>query len=480
MPDSWATSGVDLHLDRTGSRVRAGLEAALRDAVRSARLTPGLRLPSSRALAADLGIARNTVAEAYGQLVAEGWLVARQGSGTRVAVRPPAAADVAPPLPPPAAPPRYDLRAGSPDSALFPRSVWLSAMRRALSVAPPEALGYSDPRGRPELREALAGYLARARGVHTSPDQIVISAGFTQGLGLICRALRGRGARTLAMEAYGVQGHRGIVADSGLRIRSVPVDDDGADIGELRDAHAVLLTAAHQFPLGAALAPHRRSQAVRWASETSGVVIEDDYDGEFRFDRDPVGAMQALAPDHVIYAGTASKSLAPGLRLGWLALPRSFVQPVVEAQALTMRNLNTIDQLTLAEMITSGGYDRHVRRCRLVYRRRRDQLLTSLRRHASQSRVTGIAAGLHVMLRLEEGHDEDEIVAAAARRGLAVEGLGEYSPTDDPRPAALIIGYGSPPEHAFTAAVARLTAVLSEAGRGPQPRRVADQHDRAS
>lgn len=195
------------------------------------------------------------------------------------------------------------------------------------------------------------------------------------------------------------------------------------------------------------------------------VVIEDDYDGEFRYDRDPVGAMQALAPECVIYAGTASKSLAPGLRLGWLALPTSFVRPVVEAQALTMRNLSSIDQLTLAELITSGAYDRHVRRCRLVYRRRRDQLLTALGRHAPQSQVTGIAAGLHVMLRLGSDYDEDELVASAALRGLALEGLGEYSPTDDPRPAALVIGYGGPPEHAYTAAVARLTAVLSEAER---------------
>jgi GntR family transcriptional regulator/MocR family aminotransferase len=301
--------------------------------------------------------------------------------------------------------------------------------------------------------------------VYTSPDQIVICAGFTQGLGLICRALRDRGARTLAMEAYGVQGHRGIVADSGLRIQSLPVDEDGADVGQLQDANAVLLTAAHQFPLGGALAPDRRSLAVRWASENSGLVIEDDYDGEFRYDRDPVGAMQALAPDHVIYAGTASKSLAPGLRLGWLALPTSFVQPVVEAQALTMRNVGSIDQLTLAELITSGAYDRHVRRGRLIYRRRRDQLVTALRRDSPRSKVTGIAAGLHVMLRLESGFGEDELIADAADRGLALEGLGEYSPTNDPRPAALVIGYGGPPAHAYTAAVARLTAVLSEAER---------------
>ena len=460
---SWATSGIDLHLDRPGPRVRAGLEAALRDAVREGRLGPGLRLPSSRALAADLGIARNTVAEAYGQLVAEGWLIAQQGSGTRVANRPPASEG-----PPVAASqprrPRYDLRPGSPDSAAFPRAAWLSAARRALGAAPADALGYSDPRGLPQLRQALADYLARARGVHASAERIVICAGFTQALGLLCRVLRAQGATTLAIEAYGVQDHRRIVADSGLRVSFLPVDRAGAELAGLRGADAVALTAAHQFPLGVALAPSRRTQAVHWASRTGGIVIEDDYDGEFRYDRQPVGAMQALAPEHVIYAGTASKSLAPGLRLGWLVLPGSLIEPVAEAQALAVRNLSAIEQLTLAELIASGAYDRHIRRSRLSYRRRRDRLLTAVARRIPHAQITGIAAGLHALLTLPDRYDEADIIARAARHSLALQGLSSFT-TAKPPTTALVIGYGTPPEHTYTTALARLTAVLADDGR---------------
>ena len=460
---SWATSGVDLHLDRPGPRVRAGLEAALRDAVREGRLGPGLRLPSSRALAADLGIARNTVAEAYGQLVAEGWLIAHQGSGTRVANRPPTSE--APPVPASQPrPPRYDLRPGSPDSAAFPRAAWLSAARRALGAAPAHALGYSDPRGLPQLRQALADYLARARGVHASAERIVICAGFTQALGLLCRVLRAQGATTLAIEAYGVQDHRRIVADSGLRVSLLPVDRGGAELAALRGADAAVLTAAHQFPLGVALAPPRRAQAVQWASRTGGIVIEDDYDGEFRYDRQPVGAMQALAPEHVIYAGTASKSLAPGLRLGWLVLPGSLIEPVAEAQALAVRNLSAIEQLTLAELIASGAYDRHIRRSRLSYRRRRDRLLTAVARRIPHAQVTGIAAGLHALLTLPDRHDEADIIARAARHSLALQGLSSFTNAKPPT-TALVIGYGTPPEHAYTTALARLTAVLADDGR---------------
>lgn len=464
MTDSWATSGVDLHLNPSGSRVRAGLEATLRDAVRTGRLAAGLRLPSSRTLASDLGVARNTVAEAYGQLVAEGWLIARQGSGTRVA-------NLAPALQAPPAPaaqlshPRYDLRPGSPDVSAFPRSAWLAATRRALSAAPAEALGYTDPRGRPELRQALAGYLARARGVRVSSERIVICSGFTQALGLICHVLRARGTTTLAMEDHGLKDHRHIAAASGLRLRSLPVDDHGAVVEELGDAGAAVLTPAHQFPLGAVLAPDRRSRAIEWATDTTGLIIEDDYDGEFRYDRQPVGAMQALAPEHVIYAGTASKSLAPGLRLGWLVLPAHLIGEIVAAKALSDRGTNTLEQLTLAEFIASGAYDRHVRRGRLTYRRRRDRLIAALQKDAPSVQATGIAAGLHALLALPVAESEPEIITRAARRGLALEGLSAYSTTADGQRAGLVIGYGTPPQHAFTAAIARLTAALTDTTR---------------
>jgi GntR family transcriptional regulator/MocR family aminotransferase len=385
--------------------------------------------------------------------------------------------------------------------AAFPRSRWLAAARRALNTAPSEAFGYTrDARGRPELHQALAGYLARARGVRVSPDRIVVCSGFTQGLGLICRVLRGRGATTLAIEEYGLPDLRGIAAAHGLRTRTLEVDEGGAVLagpgpggaggaggagvagglggaGGLGDADAALLTPAHHFPLGGVLAPGRRTRAIEWAARTGGLLIEDDYDGEFRYDRQPVGAMQALGPEQVIYAGTASKSLAPGLRLGWLVVPAHLVDEVAAAKALTDRHSSSFDQLTLAEFLTSGAYDRQVRRARLAYRRRRDHLVAEVRRHVPQARVTGVAAGLHALLELPAGVAEDDVVArAAARHDLALEGLQPYRaasgphvsgrPGPGPHEPALVIGYATPPEHAFTGAVARLMAVLTDARRG--------------
>jgi GntR family transcriptional regulator/MocR family aminotransferase len=461
--DSWAISSLDLHLDLTGPRVRSGLESALREAVRGGRLRPGTRLPSSRALATDLGMARNTVADCYAQLVAEGWLAARQGSGTWVAERAPAPPATAG-APPPAAArqARYDLRTGVPDLAAFPRQAWLAAGRKALGAAPARALGYTDPRGLPELRTALAGYLARARGVAVTPDRVVVCAGFAQGLELVCEALRARGASTLAAEALGHARHWLISERCGLTVTAVPVDSGGAVIGDLGGADALLLTPTHQFPLGVPLAPARRRRAAEWASAAGGVIIEDDYDGELRYDRPAVGALQALAPEHVVYAGTASKSLAPGLRLGWLVLPAGLVDEVVAVKAAAGRLSSSLDQLTLAEFIASGAYDRQVRRVRLAYRRRRDRLVAALHASAPQVRVTGIAAGLHAVLRLPPGPREDSLVARAARHGLAVEGLGAYSmPGHDAGGPALVVGYATPPGHAYSTAVARLCAVLA-------------------
>ena len=334
MPETWAISGADLHLELVGPRVRAGVETALRDAVRSGRLLPGTRLPASRVLAQDLGLARNTVADAYSQLVAEGWLASQQGSGTWVADRA-APAPVQAGTGDPAAARRihYDLRPGRPDVSMFPRTAWLAAARRALGAAPPDTLGYADPRGLPQLRTALAEYLSRARGVAVTADRIVVCAGFSQGLELLCEVLRARGAVTLATEVFGHALHRHIAGAKGLRLQLLPVDGGGAVTGELAGADAALLTPAHQFPLGVPLEPSRRRQAVAWAASCGAVLIEDDYDGELRYDRPAVGAMQALAPEQVIYAGTASKSLAPGLRLGWLVLPAHLVRDVADAKA---------------------------------------------------------------------------------------------------------------------------------------------------
>ncbi|MEU5280648.1 PLP-dependent aminotransferase family protein [Streptomyces asoensis] len=464
MARSWATFGVDLHLEPTGPRLRRGLTDALREAVRSGRLPSGVRLPSSRSLAADLGIARNTVADAYADLVAEGWLTARQGSGTRVAegrqVPPPGARPHRPERPGPA----YDLRPGTPDLGSFPRAEWLRAARRALTAAPSDALGYGDPLGRAELRTALAGYLARTRGVRADPGHLVICGGFAHGLKLLTTVLRARGTRTIAVESYGLDEHRLLLTAAGLGTAPLPVDGHGADPGPLKDAGAVLLTPAHQFPMGVPLRHDRRAAVVDWARHTGGLVLEDDYDGEFRYDRQPVGALQGLGPDHVVYLGTASKSLAPGLRLGWMVLPPDVVGEVAAAKG-GVDTCGALDQLTLAEFITSGAYDRHVRAARLRYRRRRDALVASLAARAPGIRVTGIAAGLHAVLLLPPGTQE-AVVRAAARQGLALDGLtGRYRHPDavDEPPDALVVGYGTPPDHAWAGALDALCAALGEA-----------------
>ncbi|MGW7525443.1 MocR-like pyridoxine biosynthesis transcription factor PdxR [Streptomyces sp. NPDC054783] len=461
MAESWATLGVDLHLEPAGSGgLRRGLTDALREAVRTGRLAPGTRLPSSRTLAADLGIARNTVAEAYADLVAEGWLTARQGSGTRVADRavvPPA--DAAPRRREPVRP-TYSLIPGTPDLAAFPRTEWLKAARRALTTAPYQALGYGDPRGRPELREALAGYLARARGVRAHPDSVLITAGFSHALRLLGTVLRARGVRTVAVESYGLKVHWNLLRAAGLTTPALPYDQLGTDTTPLTDASAVLLTPAHQFPMGTPLRPDRRAAVVEWARRTGGLILEDDYDGEFRYDRQPVGALQGLDPDRVIYFGTASKSLAPGLRLGWMVVPASLAEEAASAKG-GVDTVGVLEQLTLAEFITSGVYDRHVRSSRLRYRRRRDALAAAVSARAPEVTVTGIAAGLHAVLRLPAGM-EKSVVQAAAWQGLALHGLAFHRhPEAVAEPLdALVVGYATPPDSAWSGALDALCRVL--------------------
>ena len=375
-------------------------------------------------------------------------------------VSPGPAAGIRPPLGARAA--RHDLRPGSPDLSAFPRAGWLSAARKALSGAPSRALGYSDPRGRPELRTVLAAYLGRTRGVRVAPDRIVVCAGFTQGLALLCQVLPDVGVTKIAVEDYGQPHTAEALAASGLAPVMLGVDDGGAVLDKAHGAQAMLLTPAHQFPLGSVLSPRRRADAARWAAGSGGLIIEDDYDGEFRYDRQPVGALQALAPEHVIYAGTVSKTLAPGLRLGWLVLPARLTEAVASAKARSDAHTSSFEQLTLAEFITSGAYDRHVRRVRLAYRRRRDRLVAALAAHAPGVRVTGIAAGLHAVAELGPGQREEQVIARAAARGVAIEGLGGYALREHTRGPALVIGYATPPEHGYTTALARLVAAIRD------------------
>ncbi|OPF79295.1 GntR family transcriptional regulator [Streptomyces antioxidans] len=472
--------GSDLHLEltRAGSR-RTALMAALREAIRDGRLAPDTRLPPYRSLAADLGIARNTVADAYAELITEGWLTARQGSGTRVAPRPasppprrraPGPERGGPPTgatggrrgPRPAPYPVHNLLPGQPDAASFPRTAWLASARRALTAAPHEAFGPGDPRGRPELRRALADYLARVRGVRTDPGRIVVCAGFAHAVRLLSdtRLLRPR----MAVESYGPAFHRSLLRSAGIRTVPLPLDADGAlteGLADLDGVRAALLTPAHQFPTGGPLRPGRRAAAVAWARESGGLVLEDDYDGEFRYDRRPVGAVQGLDPDRVLYLGSVSESLSPALRLGWMVLPDHLVDGLLAAKGEHEGWTGVLDQLTLADFIESGGYDRHVRRMRQHYGRRRDRLVAALAEHAPHVRVAGIAAGLHAVLELPPG-TERSALRAAARQRLALDGLGGYRHPDatTPHRDGLVVGYAAPPEHSFTEALDALCRAL--------------------
>jgi GntR family transcriptional regulator/MocR family aminotransferase len=472
MKETWANSGVDLRLETGGSRRRGVIESALRDAVRLGRVAAGTRLPSSRMLATELGVARNTVADAYGQLVAEGWLIARQGAGTVVADRS-TAAELTPPRPagPPAPahalePVSFDLSPGGPDLSVFPRDGWLAANRRAMARAPYAALGCPDPRGLHELRDALAEHLAGARGVTTTADSIIVCTGIAEALSLIANLLRGNGKPVMAVEAYGAVERLQLFRAARLARHFLPVDASGARVDDLTpDDGAVLLTPAHQFPLGVALAPARRTAVLDWARRTGGLVVEDDYDGEFRYDRRPLGALQGLAPDAVVYVGTASVSLAPGLGLAWLVAPPALLDSIVEIKRTTSGHTGVFEQLTLAELIRSGGYDRHVRRSRLRYRERRDLLVTRLADRVPSATVTGVAAGLHTVVRLGGGlvaADEPAIAAAAARAGVRVSALSSFAArADAAAEAALVVGFGTPSQRDYPVAVETLCDALA-------------------
>jgi GntR family transcriptional regulator / MocR family aminotransferase len=463
--DRALVAGPDLHLDVRRPRVRASLEDALRRAVADGRLRPGARLPSSRALAEDLRVARNTVADVYGQLVAEGWLTAHRGAGTRVADTPGATAALAArddeTLTSP--PPRFDLRAGMPNLAGFPRREWLSAARAALVNASPDVLGYGDPSGRPELRRGLAEYLGRVRGVRTAPDRIVVCSGTIHAFSLLCSVLVEREAAAVAVESLGWKALPNTAEAAGLKRMTLPVDDEGAQVDRLRSAgvDAVLLTPAHQFPTGRVLSPARRHAVIEWARATGGYVVEDDYDGEFRYDRRPVGALQDLDPDRVVYVGTASKSLAPGLRLAWMALPADLVRPVRAALRRGIWQTGVFEQLTLTHFLAGGGYDRHVRRSRLAYRRRRDRLVAAVSRHVPQARIAGIAAGMHALVELPPPLTEQAVLRRAAERGLALDGLTTFL-TDPalPCPPSIVVGFGTPADHAFGPSLRVLVDVL--------------------
>ncbi|SNY60983.1 PLP-dependent aminotransferase family protein [Paractinoplanes atraurantiacus] len=456
MSDQWARIGLDLHLRIDRARgLRGGLEHALREAVRSGRLSPGNRLPSSRVLALELGVARGTVTQVYEQLTAEGFLTSRPRSGVRVAPRPGAAPGPVLPPAPSFRPPvdGFDLRPGLPDLATFPRREWLAATRQVLQSAPHSVFGYGDPTGHADLRQALAEYLGRSRGVITTPEHIIVCAGYTHALRIVCRALSRAGA-SIAFEDPALPDYPAMAAEIGLRVEHIAVDQAGLVVGALGDAAAAVVTPAHQFPLGVTLAPQRRLQLLDWARRNGSLVVEDDYDGEFRYDRQPVGALQALAPGDVVYAGTVSKSVAPALRIAWLAAPTRVVPALREALRHDEAHVNVIDQLVLAHLIRRGDLDRHLRRCRARYRHRRDHLGRVVAARLPGARLSGIAAGLHAVLHLPgPARDEARLLDRLRENGVAVDGLSTFYHRPEEAPLGVVIGYATPQQHEYESAV---------------------------
>ncbi|HEY2768221.1 MAG TPA: PLP-dependent aminotransferase family protein [Solirubrobacteraceae bacterium] len=472
---SGTSFGPGLLVELRGSKRRAQLEDRLRELVRDGTLPAGTCLPSSRALADDLEVSRRLVVDAYAQLLAEGYLVARHGAGTYVAATAAAGEDGSAPFA--AQPLRFDFFPGAPDLASFPRALWLRALREVLRSAPPHTFAYPDVRGVPELRHALAGYLRRVRGVAVEPDAIVTCAGATHGLALLARALVRLGHEGVAVEDPCLPPHRAVLSYAGLHVEAVPVDEQGLDPATLvargpgaaptgdhlaPSPRAVLTTPAHQCPTGVALSPARRAALVAWARANDGFVIEDDYDAEFRYDRAPLGALQGLAPDRVAYVGTASKTLAPGLRLGWLAPPPTLIEAVVEAKLLDGLGSPVLDQLVLARLIETAAYDRHLRAARRRNRARRDALIAAVGHSLPDARVSGISAGLHALVRLPRKVDAHGLLAGAAKRSVGVYPLSFHMMNSPRETDAVVLGYAGLSEPAIAEGIARFAEALDE------------------
>jgi GntR family transcriptional regulator/MocR family aminotransferase len=424
------------------------LQSALREAVRTGRLAPRTRLPSSRDLARDLGVSRGLVTEAYEQLTAEGYLRSGRGAGTWVgdAVRAaaPAVRDLSPRRP---AGSRVDFVAGRPDLSLFPRAAWSAAQRAVLAEVPHGELGYPDPRGLPRLRTALAELLTRRRGVVADPERIVVCSGVTQAVTLLGFALHARGEGTVGVEDPGSPQYEVLFGTADPRVVRLPMDDEGIAVEPLRasGARAVVTTPGHHFPSGIAYSAGRRAELLDWARAVDGVVMEDDYDGDFRYDRAPVGALQGLDPDRVVYTGSVSKSLVPGLRLGWMVVPDALADEIVTRKQYMDLGNPSLDQAVLARFVERGDYDRQLRRCQRAYKERRDVLLEALSEHLPGTRVTGIAAGLHAIATLPERYGpEERLVTRCAAAGVTVRALSVYG-RDPGAGVSLVLGYAHLP-----------------------------------
>ncbi|GAA2579168.1 PLP-dependent aminotransferase family protein [Actinomadura fulvescens] len=431
------------------------LAAQLRAAIADGRLPVGARLPSTRVLAAELRVSRGVVTEAYQRLAEVGQVVGRGRAGTIVVAAP------VTPAPPPggtprpsvfsgkpgadvfdalrAAPARIDLSPGVPDLAAFPRAAWLRAERSALAGLAAADLGYGDPRGAPALRRAVANWLARNRGIRAEAGEVVVVAGTAQALGLLAGVLRDDGIGAVAVEEPGSLGVRQHLRDSGMRTPPAAVDSHGVRVDALRatGAPAALLTPAHQFPTGVVLSGGRRRELMRWG----GLIIEDDYDAEHRYDRTPVPALKSMLPEDVCYAGSVSKLLAPALRIGWVLVPRRYLDALVAAKRYADLGNAVLPQLVLARLMESGELERHLRSLRRRHRLRRDTMIEAIRTRLPHTTVHGAAAGLHLMVTFDGAVPELDLAAAALDHGVKVQPLSWH--TQRPGRRGLVLGYAA-------------------------------------
>ena len=484
MPNSQANLAweVVLELDAAGGgALHERLKRALRAAIREGRLTVGAAVPPSRALATDLGCSRWTVVEAYSQLVAEGYLQARAGSATRVrwagagfhAERPPRD------RPAPPVPVRWDMTPGLPDLRFLPRSKWAEAVRSQAATVAFTELGHPDPAGHPRLRAVVGGYLERSRSAALADADLLITTGTTSAVQRLCRALVRAGQTSLAVEDPAWAQLHLVAREAGLQLVPIPVDEHGVKVtalNQLSGVRAVLVTPAHQYPNGVVLVPERRAQLLDWADRVDGLILEDDYDAEFRYDRPPMATLQGMRPSRVALLGSLSKTLAPSFRLGWMLVPGSW-RGILAAAGSALSVPPVLDQLAFAEFLHSGAYDRHLRASRRRYRARRDFLIHALQAEVSSCRVSGAAAGVHLLLHLPAGVAAGAVVDQAAVRGLRLEAR-EPGATEAGQPGALIIGYGNladseigPAVSALSAAITAAAAAAPRARPGTPPRR---------
>jgi GntR family transcriptional regulator / MocR family aminotransferase len=476
MTVDWARGGPDLLvvLDRGAGPLGMQIQDQLRAAIRDRRLGAGERLPSTRRLAELLGVSRGTVVDVYEQLLAEGYVESVVGSGTRVVPMPSGgsvrrAPGVAAGR---ARAAEADFEYGIPDLGSVPLTDWCWAVSEAARVLPTAELGEEDPAGSSHLREVVTAYHRRVRsGCAVAEDAVVVS-GFRQGLTFALATLARHGIQRVALEDPGPREHDVIARRAGLDAVPVPVDDHGLDVDSLRatGARAVLVTPAHQCPTGVALGPSRRRDLVAWADEVDGVILEDDYDAEFRYDRQPVGSLQGLAPARVIALGSVSKTLAPAIRLGWVLAPPQFVAGIVEEQRLSSRGAPGLDQEALALFMESGRFDRHLRRVREIYRARRDVLAAEVELAFGPGRLHGLEAGCHALLHLPGGTSERAVVATAATMGVRVNGLGHYrfaGADAAPRPPALVLGFGNVSERQISRGIRMLAEAVRHQAADP-------------